>query len=204
MNVALDLDPWMESWLQTSGINTLEPVVEGNSLSIKQSQSKVGDVNVLREQMIDVAVLKLTKVAGVTEDQWDEEGDMELSHKMEVEHKWERILVKAQEVTPNVLELASEPAAILVNYRNYGYCRMRFDAKSRECLIKNLKYITKSGDRTYVWRTFRDMIHNNDMTIAEWYTLIDNNLEFETEEQTLSVILSEILYTWRHGLLTDE
>jgi hypothetical protein len=45
--------------------------------------------------MVDVAVYKLTKIAGVTEDQWDEDGDLELSHKLEVDYVKERVLVKA-------------------------------------------------------------------------------------------------------------
>lgn len=96
-------------------------------------------------------------------------------------------------MTENVIELKGEPAAILVNYKNIGYCRMRFDEATQKCLIKNLKYMTKSGDRTYIWRTFRDMIRNNELSIKDWYDLIETNLQFETEEQTLSVILDEVL-----------
>ena len=48
----------------------------------------------LREQLVDVAVFKLTNVAGVTTDQWDEDGDMELSKKLEVDYTKERVLVK--------------------------------------------------------------------------------------------------------------
>lgn len=39
---------------------------------------------VLREQMIDVAVFKLKNVAGVKTDEWDEDGELELSKKLEV------------------------------------------------------------------------------------------------------------------------
>ena len=202
--VQLDLMKWMETWLQTSGINVLQPVINGNKVSIKQGKAQQGDVDVLREQLVDVAVFKLTKVAGVTEDQWDEDGDMELSHKLEVDYIKERVLVKPQEITEDVLELTTDPAAILVNYRNIGYCRMRFDESTRKSLIKNLKYMTNSGDRTYIWRTFRDMIRNNEMTLDEWYELIETNLQFETEEQTLSVILDQVLSTWKYGLFTNE
>ena len=172
----LDLDKWMDTWLQTSGINVIEPVIDGKKVSIKQSQAKQGDKEVLREQLVDVAVFKLTKVAGVTEDQWDEEGDMELTHKMEVDYVKERVLIKSQEMTEDVIELTSDPAAIIVNYRNNGYCRMRFDDATKKSLIKNLKYMAKSGDRTYIWRTFKDMIRNNELSIADWYDLVVTNL----------------------------
>ena len=202
--VQLDLLKWMDTWLLTSGINVLEPVIEGKKVSIKQSQAKQGDLDVLREQLVDVAVFKLTNVAGVNTDQWDEDGDMELSKKLEVDYTKERVLVKPQQITEDVIQLTSEPAAIIVNYRNIGYCRMRFDDSTKKSLIKNLKYMTKSSDRTYIWRTFRDMIRNNELSIADWYELIETNLQFETEEQTLSVILDEVLSTWKYGLLNDE
>lgn len=34
--------------------------------------------------MVDVAVFKIKKVAGVSSDEWDEDGDLELSHKVDV------------------------------------------------------------------------------------------------------------------------
>ena len=53
------------------------------------------------------------------------------------------MLVKAQEVTEDVLEMEGEQYdAIIINYRNYGYCGMRFDEKSKKCFIDNLRYMT--------------------------------------------------------------
>lgn len=48
------------------------------------------------------------------------------------------------------------------------------------------------------------MIRNNDLPVADWFELIMSNLRFETEEQTFSVILDEVIYTWKHGLLSDD
>jgi hypothetical protein len=106
-------------------------------------------------------------------------------------------------MTENVLEVDSEPFAIIPNYRNQGYARMRFDDITTQNLIKNLRYVVKASDRTYIWRTFKDMIRNADLHILDWFDLIMSNLRFETEEQTFSVILDEVLYTWKHGLLND-
>ena len=47
------------------------------------------------------------------------------------------------------------------------------------------------------------MIRSNELTIDDWFNLIMEHLKFETEEQTFSVILDEVLYTWKHGLLSD-
>lgn len=129
----------MESWLQTSGINTLKPIIEYNGskyiINIKQEKAKTGDIEVLREQLIDVAVLNIKKIAGVTDDEWDSDGDLELKNKVEVENSIERVLINATDVTSNVMELDEKPWAILVNYNNLGYCRIRFDLQSQTNFI---------------------------------------------------------------------
>ena len=64
--------------------------------------------------------------------------------------------------------------------------------------------MTNIADRTYIWRTFVDMIANNEITLSDWYKLIINNLRFELEEQTLAVVFAQILKTIKNGLFTDE
>ena len=59
---------------------------------------------------------------------------------------------------------------------------MRFDEESRQQFLKNVKYITNTSARTYVWRILVEMMHCGDLGISEWYDLIDSCLEFETEE----------------------
>jgi|TARA_B110000285_G_C14954944_1_gene528699 hypothetical protein len=34
--------------------------------------------------MVDIGVFKIKKVAGVSEDEWDEDGDLELCNKVEI------------------------------------------------------------------------------------------------------------------------
>ena len=88
-SIQVDLDGWMEKWLQRAGVNTLtSEVKEVNgkwSLTIRQDVPKVeGTPPILREQMIDIAVFKLANVEGVSEDKWTEEGVMELTKKFEI------------------------------------------------------------------------------------------------------------------------
>ena len=145
----------MHSWLRQSGINTLTPVIEEKqigkqTISIRQDKSQYGDTDVLREQMVDVAVLKLSKVAGVTSDEWDSDGELELCKKFEVQQVQKRVLIAAAPLTEDVIVLDSKPDAVLVNFKNYGYCRMRFDEDSRKQLIANLRYVKDTSTRTYI------------------------------------------------------
>ena len=183
----------MDKWLKQAGINTLTPIIEKDgdkwAISIKQDQPEVeGIPKVLREQMIEIAAFKLRKVAGVTNDEWDEDGELELCKKLEVSKSLKRVLVNAEELTKNVAILDEKPDAVLLNFNNLGYAQVRFDDDSRKCFLANVKYITNAPARTYVWRTLVQMMQVGDLGIVEWQQLINGCVEFETEEQTLSII----------------
>jgi len=107
-------------------------------------------------------------------------------------------------MTDNVLEVDDKPDAVIINYNNYGYCKMRFDEDSKNILITNLKYVKDISLRTYIWRTFKDMIRNAEITVKQWFQILKDNLPYEWEEQTLAVIFEEILHTWKYRLLTND
>lgn len=71
--------------------------------------------------MIEIAVLKLKPVAGVKNDEWDEDGELELSNKFEIVQTFKRVLIHSESITKNVAVLNQKPDAILINYNNLGY-----------------------------------------------------------------------------------
>ena len=91
-------------------------------------------------------------------------------------------MIKDCEMTKDVLILDYKPFAVIPNYRNQGYCRIRYDETTKKNLIQNLKYVEKAQDRTYIWRTFKDMVRSNELSIDEWFNIIMQHLKFETEE----------------------
>jgi hypothetical protein len=54
------------------------------AISIKQGLPENGDKELYREQMVDIGVFKIKKVAGASVDEWDEDGDLELCKKVEI------------------------------------------------------------------------------------------------------------------------
>jgi len=140
--------------------------------------------------MIDVAVLKIEKIAGVTADEIDEDGDIELKNKVLVGQTLENCLIDDSGKKTDAMTCDEEPWAVLVNYRNKGYARIRFDSKSQENLVRDLRYVSNIADRTYIWRTFVDMVANNELNLADWYKVIINNLRFELEEQTIAIVFA--------------
>lgn len=61
-------------------------------------------------------------------------------------------------MTEDCLTVSEKPEAIIVNYNNMGYARLRFDSVSQAMWIDNLRYVTDIPTRTYLWRTFKDMV----------------------------------------------
>ena len=78
--------------------------------------------------------------------------------------------------------MESEPDGVLVNYNNLGYARVKFDSKSEAFFLDNLRYVTDTAMRTYIWRIFKDMFQTNELTLKNWFRLISNNLKYETED----------------------
>ena len=125
----------------------------------------------LREQIVDVAVFKFGK-----------------DNQIELKEVFPNILIQSNfNVTPvPKCVLDQDYAAIIVNYKNKGYCRMRFDTQTQKNLIKHLRNVSDSQTRCYIWRTFKDMIHNNQGLISsEWFELLMLNLQDESEEITI-------------------
>lgn len=107
-------------------------------------------------------------------------------------------------MTEDCLMLDEKPDAVLVNFNSMGYCQVRFDDQSLEHLIDNLRYMKHAPTRTYIWRTFVLMVKQNHLPIKSWFRVLSNNLQFESEEQTLEVVLDEVLVNFKHGLLTED
>lgn len=84
----------------------------------------------MRQQLVDIAVYKRTKIPGVTQDEIDSDGEIELMYKVEPDVTIERCLILDQQLTEDCLTVDEEPEAVLINYNNMGYTRIKFDDKS--------------------------------------------------------------------------
>jgi len=116
------LSEWCDTWLTTSGVNILEPVVEFSAsgviekLNIKQTCDLRG-LNRLRKQKIDVGIY-------------------DANFKL---HCVKDVIVSDKEEESTVLfNFTSPVAAIMINVNDHGYAKVRFDKKSLDALTNNL------------------------------------------------------------------
>lgn len=121
--------------------------------------------------MIDVASFKLVDNQGVSEDEWDEDGKLQLTKKFVVDKEYKRILIKPVD-SQRIVEFEEKPYCVHLNYNNYGYLRARNDAESQNIFIENLRYVENQATRTYIWRTFIEMVRTNDLPVKDWIRVV--------------------------------
>lgn len=132
MGEDFNLTNWCSTWLKSSGINILEPIVELNedgslkSLKIKQSLGLRGQ-NRLRKQKLNVALYKKSFAKG--------------DSPLVIENV---VISETEELTNiNISELPPDfvIGAINVNHDEHAYCKVRFDKNSVNWFTDNLHLV---------------------------------------------------------------
>ncbi|MGW4030882.1 aminopeptidase N [Streptomyces sp. NPDC004838] len=137
-----DVHAWAESWLRTSGVDTLRPTVtEANgtwSLTVAQDGGRPHRI----------------AVAGYDTDPVDPErlvprGRFEL----DVPHG----------ETPAEAHPGRRPALVVLNDNDATYAKVRFDATSWNTVVGSLSCLPDPLTRAVVWNTARDMVRDGDL-----------------------------------------
>ena len=127
---------WSDTWLTTSGVNILEPIIEwapdGSlvKLQIKQSNDLRGK-NILRRQKIDVAL-------------YDEHYQP---------HLIKNVMINEKSPLNDVpLNFTGTVTSVVINANDHGYAKVRYDEKSLGNFVNYLQRIQDSVTRAQVWR----------------------------------------------------
>lgn len=136
MGEDFNFSEWCDSWLKTSGVNVLEPVVEYNddssvkTFAIKQTCDLRGK-NVLRKQKLNVAFYDNDFKAHVIRD----------------------IVISDKNALNQVeFEFKGPVSAIIINFDEHAYTKVRFDQRTLDSLENNLSKIDDFLARSMVWR----------------------------------------------------
>ena len=119
--VQIDLLEWANIWLNTSGLNQIEPIytIQNGlitSFKLKQTKCEYG-TNTLRMQKLDIAI-------------YNENMEEEIIYGVVLEPKY----------STDVPQMLGKPAsaAILVNKNDQAYAKVKLDNDSRTFIIKNI------------------------------------------------------------------
>ena len=178
-----DMDGWAASWLQTTGINRLEPVFEVGrdgrftSFAIRQSGAAPG-AGELRPHRLAV---------GVYDDARGDAGSGALLRIDRVE------IDVTGELTP-VPELVGRPggALVLANDDDLTYCKLTLDADSLATAVTRIGDIAESLPRTLVWSAVWEMTRDAQMRARDFVALALAGLPAETEIGVLQRVLAQV------------
>ncbi len=152
-----ELVAWAEEWLQTSGVNTLEPVFEvgadGTFTSFAVRQTAHPDFPTLRRHRIGIGL-------------YDDEGGR-LVRRTAVE-------VDIAGASTEIAELVGErqPDLLLLNDGDLTYAKIRLDERSMATVVERIGTLEDSLARALCWGAAWDMTRDAEMSATDFVTLV--------------------------------
>jgi aminopeptidase N len=175
-----DLKPWVSTWLQTAGVNTLRPALEiendkYKSVSVTQEvpTMPVGSSE-LRPHRMAVGLYDLV-------------GDkIALRKSVELDVAGSKTVVS---------ELAGEKVAdlLLINDRDLSYTKVRFDDRSIATLKAHLGKIDDSLTRALCWSAAWDMLRDAEINATDFIDIALAGLAGEDDIATVTIIANQLV-----------
>lgn len=176
-----DLDQWGRLWLETAGVNTLQPELtldaDGNLASFSIIQTAVEEWPTIRPHRLAVGFYNLNGA-----------GKLERIHREELDVDGGRTEV------PGLTGLA-QPDLILINDDDLAYAKVRLDEKSLATATAHLKDFSRSLPRTLVWNSAWDAARDGETPARRYVRLILANVGSESDSSVIQTQLRQLATT---------
>lgn len=180
-----DLDQWAQKWLQTAGVNTLTTEVSTDekgvitAFAIRQS----ADIEhpVLRPHRMKIGFYN-----------WDD-SKKAVVRSSQIELDVDGPITKVPQLVGK-----ARPDFILTNDDDLTYAKLRFDAQSREFLLKHLADFEDPLARSVCWLSLWDMTRDAQLPASDFLAAALDLAGREDQSTTLRTALGTILTTVRH------
>ena len=175
-----DLKPWVSTWLQTAGVNTLRP-----SLEIENDRYK--SVSVIQEaptMPVGSSELRPHRMAVGLYDL--------VGNKIALRKSVELDVAGSKTV---VSELAGQKVAdlLLINDRDLTYAKIRFDERSIATLKAHLGKIDDSLTRALCWSAAWDMLRDAEISATDFIDIALAGLPGEDDIATVTIIANQLV-----------
>ena len=173
------LDTWVNTWLQTAGVNTLRPQLEidGDTYS---------SVVISQEVPLVPAGSKELRPHRLAVGLYDISGDsLNLRKSVELD------VVGA---STTVAELAGEKVAdlLLINDRDLSYAKLRFDDRSIATLKKYLGRLNDPLARALSWAAIWDMHRDAQISSADFMAVALSGLAGENDDAIVNIVIGQL------------
>ncbi|AVL97092.1 aminopeptidase N [Microbacterium paraoxydans] len=172
-----DLGTWSKKWLETAGVNTLEPVVaeddNGKISRFAITQTAPADYPTIRPHRLGIGFYSL------------QDGALTRTHHIEVDVDGDRTEVPE-------LQGLDRPDLILLNDDDLAYAKIRLDEKSLATAIAHLADIHDPLARSLVWGAAWDQTRDAETAASDYIDLVLGNIGRETESTTVRTTLAQL------------
>ncbi|MFP5224146.1 MAG: aminopeptidase N [Actinomycetota bacterium] len=168
-----DLKAWAAEWLETAGVNTLRPVIDGDDqiTSFKIEQTAAETHPTIRTHRLRVGA-------------YDASGSsLELREKIELD------VTGVSTVVPQLVG-AARPDFVLVNDDDLTFAKVRLDDRSLQTARDNLRGLSDPLSRAIVWAAAIDQLTTVELAARDFVSLIVNNIGAETDSGLVSQMLA--------------
>ena len=173
------LDAWVNTWLQTAGVNTLRPQLEiaGDTYT---------SVVISQEVPLVPAGSKELRPHRLAVGLYDISGDS-LNRRKSVE-------LDVVGASTTVAELAGEKVAdlLLINDRDLSYAKLRFDDRSIATLKKYLGRLNDPLARALSWAAIWDMHRDAQISSADFIEVALSGLAGENDDAIVNIVIGQL------------
>lgn len=175
-----DLKPWVSTWLQTAGVNTLRPALEIENdkyksvAVIQEAPTMPVGSSELRPHRMAVGLYDLVG------------NNIALRKSVELDVAGSKTVVS---------ELAGEKVAdlLLINDRDLSYAKVRFDDRSIATLKAHLGKIDNSLTRALCWSAAWDMLRDAEINATDFIDIALAGLTGEDDIATVTIIANQLV-----------
>ncbi len=170
-----DLGDWSKQWLETAGVNTLRPDLDGDGATLRSAA-------VLQEADADHPTLRAHRVRiGL----YDLDGDV-LRRRDQVELD----VAGARTEVPALAGVAA-PALLLPNDDDLAYAKVRLDQVSLDTLAAHLGDVAEPLARAICWGATWDMTRDAELPASRFVALVAEHAQAETDVGLLQTLLAQ-------------
>ncbi|WP_309104566.1 aminopeptidase N [Microbacterium sp.] len=173
-----DLGSWSKKWLETAGVNTLEPLItedaDGSITRFAVTQTAPADYPTIRPHRLGIGFYTL------------QDGALTRTHFVEVDVDGDRTEVPE-------LQGLKRPDLVLLNDNDLAYAKIRLDEKSLATAIAHLADISDPLARSLVWGAAWDQTRDAESAASDYIDLVLGNIGRESESTTVRTTLAQLL-----------
>ncbi|WP_030204917.1 aminopeptidase N [Streptomyces sp. NRRL S-87] len=159
-----DVHAWADTWLRTTGVDTLAPDVRtspgGWTLTVDRTGSRPHHV-----------------LAGLYDRTPD--GRLDLRERLPLDLPTDEVVSAA----------GPRPALLLLNDGDLSYAKVRFDDASEEAALRSLSTVPDALTRAVIWNALRDMVRDGELEPAAYLETAHAHLPEETDLAIVQAVL---------------